>query len=103
MAGSAPAGSYSGVKNTSWPRTDAQDPDHCLAEVQTLLITDWLTQTILIIDWLIHNNTDLWLFTGFYSFVEDWERGAGAAGHEMCRRAEFSGQRLVCQVRAEII
>ena len=30
--------------------------------------------------------------TGFYSFVEDWERGPGAEGHKVCRRAEFFGQ-----------
>ena len=31
---------------------------------------------------------------GFYSFVEDWERGAGAEGHKVCRRAEFFGQKV---------
>ena len=38
---------------------------------------------------------------GFYSFVEDWERGAGAEGHTVCRRAEFSHQRLTLDRRLE--
>ena len=29
---------------------------------------------------------------GFYSFVEDWDRGPGAAGHATIRRAEFRHQ-----------
>jgi hypothetical protein len=35
--------------------------------------------------------------SGFYSFVEDWERGPGAEGHAVCRRAEFSDQKLVLE------
>jgi len=32
--------------------------------------------------------------TGFYSFVEDWERGPGAEGHKVCRKAEFLAQKV---------
>jgi len=32
--------------------------------------------------------------TGFYSFVEDWNRCQGAAGHTACRRADYFGQKL---------
>ena len=31
---------------------------------------------------------------GFYSFVEDWNRGNEAKGHEVMRRAKFFGQKL---------
>ena len=34
---------------------------------------------------------------GFYSFVEDWDRGSGAAGHLTCRQAQFQNQRLTMQ------
>ena len=36
---------------------------------------------------------------GFYSFVEDWDRGSGAEGHTVCRRAEFMDQKLVISDR----
>ena len=31
---------------------------------------------------------------GFYSFVEDWNRGNEAKGHVVMRRAKFFGQKL---------
>lgn len=36
--------------------------------------------------------------SGFYSFVEDWDRCSGAAGHLVCRRAEFSDQAISVKV-----
>ena len=34
---------------------------------------------------------------GFYSFVEDWDRCPGAAGHLTCREAQFLAQRLAIE------
>ena len=36
--------------------------------------------------------------SGFYSFVEDWDRCSGAAGHLVCRQAEFSDQAISVKV-----
>ena len=36
--------------------------------------------------------------SGFYSFVEDWDRCSGAAGHMVCRQAEFSDQAISVKV-----
>ena len=37
--------------------------------------------------------------SGFYSFVEDWDRSSGAQGHNICRKAEFSDQKLIIDDR----
>ena len=36
--------------------------------------------------------------SGFYSFVEDWDRCTGAAGHLACRMAEFTDQQISVKV-----
>ena len=36
--------------------------------------------------------------SGFYSFVEDWDRCSGAEGHRLCRMAEFTEQQISVKV-----
>ena len=36
--------------------------------------------------------------SGFYSFVEDWDRCSGASGHLVCRQAEFTDQAISVKV-----